>query len=193
MRNTGDNTGKELKDQNQVGFLEPIPVDSFIRHQILKMFIDVGLEDFPAQILISIILHGGQIKPATLAKDLHCNPSRLELPDGFPRLIDLNLIAMSHNRPKTVILAIGIEELLEQLSNRDLVPNYFLNPKEAHTLLHRLDKYHRKINENSVKSNRTNEDRADNYATLLHYFTNLQGLIKSLPSLKSLLFPEPPT
>ena len=131
MENIDPPTGNGNASYNQVRFLEPIPLNSFIRHKILKMFIDIGLEDFPSQILISIILHGGQIKPTTLAADLDCKPSRLELPDGFPRLIDLNLIAKSHNRPKTVILTLKIEDLLNRLETRTLIPKACLSPEVA--------------------------------------------------------------
>ena len=98
MKISGETSGRK---KYLVKYLEPLPPDSFIRHRLLKIFIDSGLEDFQAQILLSIILHGGQIKPVTLAKDIGCNPVRLELVDGFPSLIALNLISFSHSRPKT--------------------------------------------------------------------------------------------
>jgi hypothetical protein len=163
---------KGKKGQERIRYLEPIPHDSFIRHQMLKMFVDVGLEDFQAQILLSAVLHGGQIKPKTLAKDLQCNPSRLELPDGFPSLIDLKLIAMSHHRPKTVILAVSIEELLERLSTRTLKESNLLNPQIAHEILVKLDE----------------RCTGSDPHTLHGYYSELQSLARSYPSLISLLY-----
>ena len=183
MDNTNDYTGKDLKERNKARFLEPIPVDSFIRHKLLKLFIDCGLGDFSAQILLSIILHGGQIKPATLAKDIYCNPSRLELPDGFPNLINLNLIAMSHNRPKTVLLAQKIDDLIERISKRTLVPNNLLRVEDATKLLHRLENYSHMNHRKSRVLIPPNEE----YIDLLNYFTHLAQMRKKFPSLFSFL------
>jgi hypothetical protein len=172
-------TRKVRKEPDRSKFLEPLPVDSFIRHQILKLFINAGLDDFQSQILLSIVLHGGQIKPITLAKDIHCNPARLELPDGFPSLLGLNLIVMSHTRPKTVILAIGIDELIERLSTRTLVTNNHLSPKEARELIFKLDQFRLSLSKSS--------DKPDDFTNSLDYFTKLQELAGKIPSLHSLL------
>jgi hypothetical protein len=174
-------TSKVKKGLDAVKYLEPIPNNSFIRHQILKLFIDNGLDDFQAQILLSIVLHGGQIKPVTLAKDIHCNPSRLELHDGFPSLIDLNLIAMSHTRPKTVMLALKIDELIERLSQRTLVYDQYLEPEKAQDVLIKLDQYAYSVN--SEISNNTDE-----FTKLFDYFDKLKVLTNQIPSLFSLIY-----
>ncbi len=189
MHNSDDPTGKKKKDNNQVQFLEPIPVSSFIRHRILKMFIDVGLEDFPSQILISMILHGGQIKPTTLAKDLDCKPSRLELPDGFPRLINLNLIAMSHNRPKTALLVLEIDELLDRIVNRKLVPKFSLTPNEAHSLLNRIDQLGSTTTDVSdEESGSVEKVGVDTFSHLFNYYENLTKINESITSLLPILY-----
>ena len=172
---------KIKKIKSSVKFLEPLPIDSFIRHKLLNLFIKNGMDDFQSQILLSIVIHGGQIKPKTLAEDLDCNPARLELPDGFPGLIHLNLITMSHTRPKTAILAIGIDELLTRLANRSLLSNKLLQPKDALDILLKLDKY-------DFTNSSTNSIESDDFAYVLNYYNKLQKLSKRLPSLLSLLF-----
>ena len=154
---------KIKKIKSSVKFLEPLPIDSFIRHKLLNLFIKNGMDDFQSQILLSIIIHGGQIKPKTLAEDLDCNPARLELPDGFPGLIHLNLITMSHTRPKTAILAIGIDELLTRLANRSLLSNKLLQPKDALDILLKLDKY-------DFTNSSTNSIESDDFAYVLNYY-----------------------
>ncbi len=167
--------------QPSAKFLEPIPIDSFIRHKLLRLFIKSGMDDFQSQILLSIVLHGGQIKPKTLAKDIDCNPSRLELPDGFPSLLNLELITMSHTRPKTAILAIGIDELLERLVTKTLISNNFIKPKDAIDILLKLDKY-------EVIGESNSSDKFDDFSYVLNYFNQIQRLSTKLPSLLSLLF-----
>ncbi|MFW9855183.1 MAG: hypothetical protein ACFFFG_08975 [Candidatus Thorarchaeota archaeon] len=182
MSNSGEKIEKVKKDHDTANYLEPIPSDSFIRHQLLTLFADVGLEDFQSQILLSIVLHGGQIKPITLAKDIGCSPARLELPDGFPSLINLNLIAMSHTRPKTVVLAIGIEELIERLSMRTIKPNNLFHPKEARELLIKLDHF----TQISYSQN-SNRNKTDEFVFLLEYYSHLQLLKNKFSSLPSMI------
>ena len=167
--------------QSSARFLEPIPSDSFIRHKLLKLFVTNGLTDFQSQILPSIILYGGQIKPKTLAKDIDCKPSRLELPDGFPSLLDLELITMSHTRPKTAILALGIDELLDRLITRTLVSKSLMKTKDANDILLKLDEY--SFNDVSKLS-----DNLDDFSFSLDYFNHLQRLSENHPSLLSFLY-----
>jgi hypothetical protein len=167
--------------QPSVIFLEPIHIDSFVRHKLLRLFIKSGMDDFQSQILLSIILHGGQIKPKTLAKDIDCNPSRLELPDGFPSLLKMDLITMSHTRPKTAILAIGIDELLDRLATRTLVSDNLLKTKDAIDILFKLDEYDFKDESNS-------SGEFDEFLYVLNYYNHLERLSTKLPSLLSLLF-----
>lgn len=182
MSKSGEKKQKVEKDHDSANFLEPIPCDSFIRHQLLKLFADAGLEDFQSQILLSIVLHGGQIKPITLAKDIRCSPMRLELPDGFPSLINLNLIAMSHNRPKTAMLAIKIEELIECLSMRTIRSNYLIHPKNAREMLIKLDQFSLIPHSLSLGKSKTNA-----FAFLRDYYTYLQLLTEKLPSLSFMI------
>ena len=183
MPNSDEKKEKINIDQINRLFLEPIPLDSFLRHQILELFLKTELEDFQAQILLSLVLHGGQIKPITLANDIRCSPTRLELPDGFPSLIDLNLIVMSHTRPKTVILAIGIDELIERLAKKSIKTKDFLDPDLARELLHKLDQF---TVRNTSKDSKN--EQIDDFPGLLNYFTNLEQLCRKIPSLFSLLF-----
>ena len=178
----------EKKDKGNIDqvishYLEPIPLESFIRHKILNLFLEAGLEDFQAQILLSIVLHGGQIKPITLAKDIHCNPSRLELPDGFPSLVDLNLISMSHTRPKTAILAISIDELLDRLTRRKIKHNDLLDLESARRLLDKLDQFCVSDTSQFLK-----KAQPDDFSCLLNYFINLEQLHQKIPSLSPLLY-----
>ncbi len=182
MVKSDDTREKVKKEGSMVDYLNLIPTDSFIRHQLLRLFIYSGLEDFQAQILLSLVLHGGQIKPITLAKDIRCNPTRLELPDGFSSLIELNLIEMSHTRPKTVILAIGIDELLNRVSLGTLKPNYLIKPNEAKELMLKLDQLCLEIIDQPERK------KIDEFVNLLHYFAKLQKLSMKIPSLFSLVF-----
>jgi hypothetical protein len=174
-------TDRIINVQSSILFLEPIPIGSFVRHKLLRLFIKSGMDDFQSQILLSIILHGGQIKPKTLAKDIDCNPSRLELPDGFPSLVNLDLIITSHTRPKTAILAIAIDELLERLATRTLIPNNYIKTKDAIDILLKLDKYEF-IDESSSSG------KFDDFLYILNYFNHLKKLSTKLPALLSLLF-----
>ncbi len=183
MPNSDEKKERVNIDQITRYYLEPIPLDSFLRHQILELFLKTELEDFQAQILLSLVLHGGQIKPITLANDIHCSPTRLELPDGFPSLIDLNLIVMSHTRPKTVILAVSIDELIERLSKKTIKTIDLLDPELARELLHKLDQF-----TITSTSNDSKNIHIGDHLILLNYFANLEQLCQKIPSLFSLLF-----
>ncbi|MHA2296788.1 MAG: hypothetical protein ACXAEU_13010 [Candidatus Hodarchaeales archaeon] len=184
MFNSGNNQKKRDSSAIESDYIELIEADSLLRYQMHKLFIDSGLDDFEAQILLSIVLHGGQMKSSTLADDLGCNSSRLELPDGLPSLIQSDLIVTSHHRPKTLILAMEIEDLLERLSIRSLRPNRLLTPEEARELLQLIDKFHLRVN---GKDNATMEDMKDNPLLLKDYYDELALTIQKLPSLFFLL------
>jgi hypothetical protein len=184
MFNSGNNQKKRDSFAGESDYIELIESDSLLRYQMHKLFIDSGLEDFEAQILLSIVLHGGQMKPSTLADDLGCNSPRLELPDGLPSLIKLGLIVTSHHRPKTLILAMGIDNLLERLSTRSLKPNGFLTPEEARELLQRIEKCYLR---ETGKRNTMMGNMKDNPLLLKDYYNELALTIKKLPSIFFLL------
>jgi len=184
MFNSDNNQKKRDSFVGEADYIELIAPDSLLRYQMHKLFIDSGLEDFEAQILLSIVLHGGQMKPSTLADDLGCNSTRLELPDGLPSLIKSDLIVTSHHRPKTLILAIGINDLLERLSNRSLKPTRLLTPEKARELLQRIEKFYLRL---TGKDNSTMGDIKDNPLLLKDYYDELALIIEKLPSLFFLL------
>ena len=165
------------KNVSAAHYLEPLRANLLIRHQLLKLFTDAGLEDFQAQILLAIALHGGQIKPQTLANDLGCSPPRLKLPDALPSLVQLNLIATSHNKPQTVILSLKIDDLINRLAMRSLNQRYLLQPTRAIELLKKLDN----LAIESKKIAQKNEIDLPNF--LFDYFGSISLLIKKIPSL----------
>ena len=184
MFNSDNNQKKRDSFADEADYIELIAPDSLLRYQMHKMFVDSGLEDFEAQILLSIVLHGGQMKPSTLADDISCNSTRLELPDGLPSLRKSDLIVTSHHRPKTLILAIGIDDLVERLSIRSLKPTRLLKPEKAHELLQSIDNFHLRI---TGKDNSTIGDIKDNPLLLKDYYDELALTIEKLPSVFLLL------
>ncbi|MFW9903197.1 MAG: hypothetical protein ACFFFH_02610 [Candidatus Thorarchaeota archaeon] len=180
MSNSDNNQKKHDSFVGEADYIELIEPDSLLRYQMHKLFIDSGLEDFEAQILLSMVLHGGQMKSSTLADDISCNITRLELPDGLPSLTKSDLIVTSHHRPKTLILAMGIDDLLERLLSRSLKPNGLLTPEKALELLQRIEKFSLRV---TGKDNSMIGYIKDNPLLLKDYYDDLALTINKLPSL----------
>jgi hypothetical protein len=159
-------------------YLEPLRTDTLIRHQLLKLFTDAGLEDFQAQILLSVVLHGGQIKPQTLANDLGCSAPRLKLPDALPSLIHLNLISTSHNKPQTVILSLKMDEFVDRLAMRSLNQMHLFKPIKAIELLNKIDNLAFKSENIAQKKEKTHPP-----LKLIDYFDAISFLISKIPTL----------
>ena len=110
MSRRRDKKTRIIEENNPVNaYLEPIPANSFLRIRLLRLFIQAGLPDLEAQILLSIILHGGKMKTTSLARDLDITIHRLL--SGLPTLEALGLTLISHHRPKTIMLTIPLSEI----------------------------------------------------------------------------------
>lgn len=135
-RNKGIRAAEEENPAN--AYLEPIPANSFLRVRLLRLFTQAGLPDLEAQILLSIILHGGKMKTTSLARDLDITIQRLL--SGLPTLEALGLTSISHHRPKAVILTIPLSEMIQRLALHELGSQNWGTPQEAYDLLNRIHK-----------------------------------------------------
>ncbi|MFX1249171.1 MAG: hypothetical protein ACFFB2_19640 [Promethearchaeota archaeon] len=150
-------------------YLEPIPANSFLRARLLRLFTQAGLADLEAQILLSIILHGGKMKTTSLARDLDITIYRLL--SGLPTLEVLGLTSISHHRPKTVILTIPLEDIIQRLALQKLGSQIRSTPQEAHDLLNRI---HLEC---------INHKENDTLKTLINYYQSLRSLKNRVKSI----------
>ncbi|MHA2247038.1 MAG: hypothetical protein ACXADY_18990 [Candidatus Hodarchaeales archaeon] len=158
------------EDSPANAYLEPIPANSFLRIRLLRLFTQAGLPDLEAQILLSIILHGGKMKTTALARDLDITIHRLL--SGLPTLEALGLTLISHHRPKTIMLTIPLSDIIQRLALQNIGSQIRGTPQDAHDLLNRI---HKKCVINLEENNRLN--------TLINYFQNLMILKKRIKSL----------
>jgi hypothetical protein len=151
-------------------YLEPIPTNSFLRIRLLRLFTQAGLPDLEAQILLSIILHGGKMKTTSLARDLNITIHRLL--SGLPTLETLGLTLISHHRPKTIMLTIPLSDIIQKLAHQKLGFHIRGTPQDAYEILNRIHKKCVII----LKEN-------DDFNTLINYFQNLSALRNHMNSL----------
>ncbi|MFX0050756.1 MAG: hypothetical protein ACFE8U_05620 [Candidatus Hermodarchaeota archaeon] len=174
-----DKNGNFVVENNLVtAYLEPIPTNSFLRVRLLRLFTQAGLPDLEAQILLSIILHGGKMKTTSLARDLDITRHRLL--SGLPTLESFGLTLISHHRPKTIMLAIPLSDIIQRLALRKLGFQHRGNPQDAQDILHRIH----------MKSVKLSPEK-NHIRTLINYFQNLRDLrthIKSIFHLTDFAF-----
>ncbi|MFX0085516.1 MAG: hypothetical protein ACFFAU_07570 [Candidatus Hodarchaeota archaeon] len=151
-------------------YLEPIPANSFLWVRLLRLFTQAGLPDLEAQILLSIILHGGKMKTTSLARDLNITIPRLL--SGLPTLESLGLTLISHHRPKTIILTIPLSDIIKRLAHQKLGFQIRGSPQDAYDLLNRIHK--KCVNE---------LEGSNHFEALINYFQNLKSLKNSIKSL----------
>ncbi len=171
MSGRRDKTVRIIKENNPANaYLEPIPANSFLRVRLLRLFTQSGLPDLEAQILLSIILHGGKMKTTSLARDLDITIHRLL--SGLPTLEALGLTSISHHRPKTIILTTPLSDIIQRLALQKLGSQLLGTPQDAHDLLNRI---HKKCIISPKEKNRLK--------TLINYFQNLKILKNRIESL----------
>jgi hypothetical protein len=178
LERTDKSSSFAVEESLVTAFLEPIPANSFLRVRLLRLFTQAGLPDLEAQILLSIILHGGKMKTTSLARDLDITRHRLL--SGLPTLESLGLTLISHHRPKTIILAVPLSDIIQRLALRKLGSQLRGNPQDAQDILYRI---HMKCLKLSKEKN--------HILTLINYFQNLRDLrtrIKSLFHLTDFAF-----
>lgn len=155
-------------------YLEPIPAKSFIRQRLVKLFIQAGLASLEAQVLLSLILHGGKMKTLSLVNDLNITLPRLL--SALPTLEELGLTIVSHHRPKSIILAIPLAEVIQRLASQTLGSHSSCSPEEARLLLTRLDQL-------CIGD----QESENNPLALLNYFNDIQILPEKVTNLFFLL------